>query len=118
MKLDDVRQALGIIKETSTEVKEGRRYIIFSEGGYTNNGNTLQEFKPGSFKMAMMAKAPIVPVALIDSYKVFGENSLVPVTAKVHYLEPLYYEDYKDMTSKEISDLTRNQIISVIQKAS
>ena len=114
MKLDDVRQALEIIKETSSEVKEGRRYIIFSEGGYATNGNTLQEFKPGSFKMAMMAKAPIVPVALTDSYKVFGENSLAPVTAKVHYLPPLYYEDYKDMNSREICALVKSQIQKAI----
>lgn len=114
MILDDVRQALGIIKETSSEVREGRRYIIFSEGGYDNNGNTLQEFKPGSFKMAMMAKAPIVPVALIDSYKVFGENSLIPVTAKVRYLPALYYEDYKDMNSREISTLVKDMIQQAI----
>ncbi len=116
MKLGDIRQALGIIKETSSEVKEGRRYIIFSEGGYTDNENTLQEFKPGSFKMAMMAKAPIVPVALVDSYKVFGENSLVPVTARVHYLKPLYYEDYKGMTSRDICALVKSRIQQAIDE--
>ena len=62
----------------------------------------------------MMAKAPIVPVALIDSYKVFGENSLVPVTAKVHYLEPLYYEDYKGMNSREICALVKSRIQKAI----
>lgn len=116
MKLDDVRQALGIIRETSTEVREGRRYIIFSEGGYTDNGNTLQEFKPGSFKMAMMAKAPIVPVAIVDAYKVFGQNSLAPVTAKVKYLPPLYYEDYKDMNSREICALVKSKIQQAIDR--
>ena len=116
MKLDDVRQALEIIKKTSSEVKEGRRYIIFSEGGYANNGNTLQEFKPGSFKMAMMAKAPIIPVALIDSYKVFGQNSLAPVTAKVKYLTPLYYEEYKDMNSREICALVKSRIQNAIDE--
>lgn len=116
MKLHDVRQALEIIKETSTEVREGRRYIIFSEGGYENNGNTLREFKPGSFKMAMMAKAPIVPVALIDCYKVFGENSLAPVTAKVRYLKPLYYEDYKGMNSREICSYVKEKIEGAIEE--
>ena len=115
MKLNDVRQALEIIKQTATEVKQGRRYIIFSEGGYPNNKNTLQEFKPGSFKMAMMAKAPIVPVALIDSYKVFGENSLARVTAKVRYLPALYYEDYKDMNSREICKLVKAMIQQAIE---
>ena len=64
--------------------------------------------------MAMMAKAPIVPVALTDSYKVFGENSLAPVTAKVRYLPPLYYEDYKDMNSREICALVKARIQQAI----
>lgn len=116
MRLSDVRQAFGIIKETAAEVKAGSRYIIFSEGGYVNNGNALQEFKPGSFKMAMIAKAPIVPVALIDSYKVFGENSLAWVTVKVKYLKPLRYEDYKGMNSREICALVKSQIQQAIDE--
>ena len=48
------------------------------------------------------------------SYKVFGENSLAPVTAKVHYLPPLSYEDYKDMNSREICALVKTQIQKAI----
>ena len=33
------------------EVSEGRRYVIFPEGGYDNNKNELQEFKHGAFKV-------------------------------------------------------------------
>ncbi|HBI63381.1 MAG TPA: 1-acyl-sn-glycerol-3-phosphate acyltransferase, partial [Lachnospiraceae bacterium] len=52
------------------------------------------------FKSAMRAKAPIVPVALIDSWKVFDLWSLRRVETKVIYLKPLYYEDYREMSSK------------------
>jgi len=97
-----------------SEVKDGRRYIIFPEGGYYHNQNRVKEFMPGAFKCAMKAKSPIVPVALIDSYKPFELNSLKPVTTQVHFLEPLYYEDYKDMTSREISELVRQRIIDTI----
>lgn len=103
---------------TVLQVASGRRYIVFPEGGYDHNRNEVHDFLPGAFKCAMKARRPIVPVVLIDSYKVFGVNSLKPVRTQVHFLKPIYYEDYKDMASKEISDLTRNQIISVIQKSS
>ena len=46
-------------------------YLIFAEGTRTKNPNHVNEFKGGSFKCAMKAQCPIVPVALIDSYKPF-----------------------------------------------
>ena len=68
LKLDNLKQAAGIIKEVAEEVKEGRKFIIFPSGGYEHrNGNYVDEFKPGAFKSAMRAKAPIVPVAIVDS---------------------------------------------------
>jgi 1-acyl-sn-glycerol-3-phosphate acyltransferase len=96
------------------EVKDGRRYIIFPEGGYGNNKNKVQDFLPGSFKCALKSESPIVPVALIDSYKPFGVNSLKKVTTQVHFLEPIYYETYKDMTTQEISRLVRYRIMETI----
>lgn len=106
-------QMSAILKVTS-EVKDGRRYIIFPEGGYKENHNHVEAFLPGAFKCAMKAKSPIVPVALVDSYKPFGVNSLKKVTTQVHFLEPLYYDTYKDMTSREISELVRNKIVEAI----
>ena len=105
---------LKTILNVIAEVKNGRRYIIFPEGGYYHNQNRVNDFMPGAFKCAIKAHSPIVPVALIDSYKPFEINSLKKVTTQVHFLEPLYYEDYKDMTSREISDLVRQRIIDTI----
>lgn len=108
------KQMKAILKVIS-EVKSGRRYIIFPEGGYCHNRNHVNEFLPGAFKCAIKAKCPIVPVVLIDSYKPFELNSLKPVTTQVHYLEPIYYEDYKKMSSKEISELVREKIMETIE---
>lgn len=107
----DVRQALTVINEVSNEVKAGKRYILFPEGGYEfNNRNKVCDFKAGSFKIALKTKAPIVPVALIDSYKVFNSFSLGPVTTQVHYLEPIFYEEYGSLKTHEIAELVRNRI--------
>ncbi len=114
---DDMRQQMRCIKQLSDEVKSGRRYIIFPEGGYEHNHNTLREFMPGAFKSALWSKQPIVPVALIDTYKPFEINSLKKVTTQVHFLKPLYYEDYKDMSTKEIADIVKTTIEKAIQNA-
>lgn len=113
---DNVRQALTIINEVAEDVKKGKRYILFPEGGYEfNNKNKVAAFKAGSFKSAMKSKAPVVPVALIDSYKVFNSFSFGKVTTQVHYLKPIFYEEYKNMKSGEIALLVQERIEQVIK---
>ena len=63
------------------------------------------------------SKSPIIPVALIDSYKPFELNSLRSVTTQVHFLPPIYYEEYKDMSTKEVAVLTRKKIVDAIEHA-
>lgn len=106
-KLDkkDPRQQVQAIRQVIEEIKQGRRYLLFPEGGYNDNKNRLLEFHPGSFKIPLKAKCPIIPVAIYDSYKPFTINSIKRVTTQVHYLEPIYYEQYADMTSSEICNL-------------
>ncbi|MEY8506933.1 lysophospholipid acyltransferase family protein [Lachnospiraceae bacterium 42-17] len=111
---EDVRQAMTIIANVSEEVKKGRNYVIFAEGTRSKNGNEIQDFKGGSFKAATKAKCPIVPVALIDSFKPFDTNTISPVTVQVHFLEPINYDEYKDMKTKEIAMLVHNRIQKAI----
>lgn len=117
MDKSSMKGQISAIQQIIKEVKSGRRYIIFPEGGYHNNQNNVKEFLPGAFKCAMKSQSPIVPVALIDSYKPFGVNSLKPVTTQVHFLEPIFYENYKDMTSQEIASIVRSRIVDTIAKA-
>lgn len=118
MKLNDLRQAAGIIKEVSQEVKQGRKFIIFPAGGYKHrNGNSVDLFKPGCFKSAMRAKAPVVPVAIVDSWKVFDLWSLRRIRTQVYYLQPLYYEEYKNMKSVEVCDLIYQRICQAVKLA-
>ncbi len=116
MDREDVRQSMKIIIEVSKEVAKGRNYVIFPEGTRSKNGNQVGEFKSGSFKAATKVKCPIIPVALIDSFKPFDANTIRPVTVQVHYLKPLLYEEYKEMSTNEIAEEVRHRIIEVIEK--
>ncbi|MBO6214947.1 MAG: 1-acyl-sn-glycerol-3-phosphate acyltransferase [Lachnospiraceae bacterium] len=116
MDVNNVRQGLKIINEMTAEVKEGKRYILFSEGGYNSNKNHVQEFKPGSFKCAMRANAPIVPVALIDSYKPFNSLVVGPITTKVIYLPPLYPKDYEGMKTPEVAKIVKERIVEAMKE--
>ena len=111
-KLDkkDPRQQVKAIHQVIKEIIEGRRYLLFPDGGYTDNKNNLLEFHTGSFKIPLKAKCPIIPIAIYDSYKPFTINSIKRVTTQVHYLEPIYYEQYAGMSTREICDLVYNRI--------
>ena len=113
---DDIRQSMEVIINVTKEVKNGRNYLIFAEGTRSKNGNRLGTFKGGSFKAATKARCPIVPVALIDSFKPFDTNSIKAVTVQVHFLKPLLYEEYKDMKTTEIAAEVQNRIQATINR--
>lgn len=110
LKFDDPRQQIGVYNEIAQEVSEGRRYLIFPEGGYDNNHNHLQNFSTGCFKCAKKAACPIVPVCIIDSWKPFGVNSLRKVNTQVHFLKPIDYFEYANMKTTQICQLVRDRI--------
>lgn len=116
--LDDLRQTIRVFQEMAKEIQEkGRKFILFPEGGYKeDNRNIVETFKAGSFKAAQMAKAPIVPVALVDSYKVYNSPHRGPVTTYVYYLDPIYYDEYKGMKTVEIASMVENRIKDKIRE--
>ena len=106
----DPRQGMKVILQMAEEVKKGRNYIIFAEGTRSKNGNHLQSFKGGSFKCAMKAKCPIVPVALVDSFKAFDTGSIKKQKVQVHFLTPIPYEEYQGMKTTELAELVKERI--------
>ena len=113
---EDLRQSMKVIQDVTKEVKNGRNYVIFAEGTRSRMGNRLLDFKGGSFKAATKARCPIVPAALIDSYKAFDTGSVKKATVQVHYLPPMYYEEYKDMKTVEIAEEVKRRIEQAIKE--
>lgn len=107
---EDIRQSMQVINQMAEQVKSGRNFLIFAEGTRSRMGNQLLDFKGGSFKSAVKAKCPIVPCALIDSFKPFDEKSIKPVTVKLIYLPPIYYNEYAGMKTVEIAAEVKKRI--------
>ena len=116
MDREDVRQSMTVINNVIKEVKAGRNYLIFPEGTRSRKGNEMLEFHSGSFKCALKAKCPVVPIAFIDSFKVLDEKGCKPVRVQIHYLEPISYDEYKDMNTTELANLVRGKIEAVIEE--
>ena len=55
-------------------------------------------------------------MALIDSYKSFDTKSIEKIKVQVHILQPMLYEEYKDMKTVEIAAEVKRRIEEVIQE--
>lgn len=106
----DIKSSMKIIFSMSDQVKKGKNYVIFPEGTRSREGNKLLPFKGGTFKSAVNAKCPIVPVALIDSFKPFDVNSSRKQKVEVCFLKPLYEEDYKSLKTVQIAEKVHDTI--------
>jgi len=118
MDREDVRGSMEVILAATKEVANGRNYLIFPEGTRSKDGNQMREFHAGSFKIASKAKAPILPVALIDCYKVFDEKGCKPVSMQIHYLPVIPYEEYKDMKTPELAQMVHDRIEACVKENS
>ena len=113
---EDVRQSMKVIQQVSQDVAAGRNFLIFPEGTRSRQGNQVQDFKGGSFKAATRARCPIIPVALINCFVPFDSKTTEHVNVQVHFLEPLLYEEYKDMKTTEIAAIVRERIQHTINE--
>ena len=116
MDREDLRQSLTVIRQVTEELKAGRSYLLFPEGTRSRKGNEMLPFHPGSFRCAVKAKCPIVPVALIDCFQVLDQKGSKPVSVQIHYLPPIPYEEYQAMDTTQLSRLVHDRIEEKIRQ--
>ena len=116
IRMDDYKGQIKVLNEIAQEVAEGRRFLIFPEGGYADNRNNLQEFKSGCFMAALKSKMPIVPVAIYDSWRAMDTAMPGKVKTQVHFLEPIPESEYANMKKKDICDLVKDRIEAKMQE--
>ncbi len=114
MDRDDLKQSAKVILEVTKRVKAGENFAIFAEGTRSKNGNVIGTFKAGAFKAATKAKAPILPVALVNCFMPFDSGTTKQVNVKVRYLKPMLYEEYKEMNTTEIAEEVEKRIRQAI----
>ena len=114
MDREDSRQAMTVIRAVTQEVQAGRHYVIFPEGTRSKSGNKMRPFHAGSFRCALKAKCPIVPVAFIDCFKVLDQKGSKPLTVQIHYLDPIPFEEYAHLKTTELAALVQQRIAEKI----
>ena len=99
-----ITKAANILKDKSSSV------IIYPEGKrYFDDG--LLPFHAGSFKIATKSKAPIVISSVRNTKIIKDRFPLRGSKVEFKIIKVLYYEDYKDMNTKDLADYSRNLIL-------
>lgn len=107
---ENPRQSAEAIRQVITNVKNGFSMLIFPEGTRSPNINSLLEFKPGAFKVALRSGKPLVPITIVrpKNYRKIKWPFIKRVTLIIH--EPLLFEDFSTMKSLELSNKVREII--------
>ena len=84
------REAMRSIKEAVKRIQEGTSVVVFPEGTRSRTG-ILQELKAGSFKLAVQAGVPIVPITIVGTCKILKKDSLIfhPGPVEMHVSAPI-----------------------------
>ncbi len=79
----NLRQSARIIQQAVESLRGGTSMVIFPEGTRSKS-DKLGDFKHGSFKLALKAEVPIVPVTIDGSWRLFERTGfMTPGTIRV-----------------------------------
>ncbi len=69
----DPRRSIASLQRAGREIREGRSVIIFPEGMRTYSPRMVP-FKKSAFVLAAEAGVPIVPITIVDAYRLVNEE--------------------------------------------
>ena len=87
---DNPMQARQSLNAAAERVRAGTSVVVFPEGTRSYQG-VMSRFKKGSFRLAIKAATPVVPITILDSYKIMtrGRLTVCPGTVQVTIGRPI-----------------------------
>lgn len=103
------------VEKTVKLLNQGVSIVTFPEGT-RSAGRIMGQFHGAIFRIALSTKFSIVPVCITGNEKIPSKGSLWlrPGTIKVHKLQSLKWEDYKNLNSFKLKNMVRDMIAAEI----
>lgn len=79
----DPRRAVESLQEAGARIRGGNSVLVFPEGERSYRAPLL-ELKKGAFTIAVEAGVPVVPVTLLDAYRLMDERRKISRPGTVH----------------------------------
>ncbi|MDR1485786.1 MAG: 1-acyl-sn-glycerol-3-phosphate acyltransferase [Planctomycetaceae bacterium] len=106
------------IKISLKRLRGNEAILIFPEGARTWDGE-IGEFKKGSLNLAKKTKSAILPTAIDGCYQSWPRINKLPYPfgkIRVIYGQPLFYDDFKNLSEEELRELVKIKITELFQK--
>ena len=112
----NLKQSLKVMMKVEEDLKNNMRsWVIFPEGTRNkDNMRLMLPFHHGTFRPAVRANVPIVPVAIYGTFRILKlkpQFKRYPIFVK--FLKPIMPCEYQNTSTQDLADLTK----SLIQKA-
>ncbi|QGS52125.1 lysophospholipid acyltransferase family protein [Spiroplasma tabanidicola] len=109
------RSALNAMKEAKELINEYKRSVVIFPEGTRSQGPEMNEFHGASMKVAQMAYAPIIPVSIVDSYKVYQKRKgIMPV--KIVFGKPMMPNKFIATKTSVLTETVKREIQKNIDK--
>lgn len=113
LKRDDLKQQLKVMMKVEASLKNKEcNWVIYPEGTRNKDPmNKLLEFHKGTFRSAMKANVPLVPVVSYGSFRALNlKHNYKKYPTYVKFLKPIYPEEYNGKTTDEIASMVQSRI--------
>jgi 1-acyl-sn-glycerol-3-phosphate acyltransferase len=101
------RSKLQMMDKAAQSINAGNSVIMFPEGTRSPDGK-LQTYKTGAFRLALETHSPILPVVIKGTHLAIRKGGLMIHRnrhVKLVILDPIPYETFCEMDSKDLSQL-------------
>ena len=114
---DNPRSAIKTINECARLIFEENINVgVYPEGTRNYTEDYLLDFKDGAFKIALKAKCPIVVTTLRNSRNIFKKWPFKSANTNITICKVIEYDEFKDLNTKEISEMVREIMINDLKK--
>lgn len=108
---DDIRQNIRAFRKAEEYINKDICSIgICPEGTRNKTEEVLLPFKPGAFKIPLLAKVPVVLVAMTGTDTIGKNFPFKRSTVRFRVIEVLNYDDYKDKSTVEFSEYAESKL--------
>jgi 1-acyl-sn-glycerol-3-phosphate acyltransferase len=105
------RSKLQMMDKAAASIRAGNSVILFPEGTRSPDGN-LQNYKTGAFRLALETHSPILPVVIKGTHLAIKKGGLLIHKndhVKVVVLDPIPYESFSHLDSKELAQMIQEK---------